>query len=116
MSTTTDSVDANEDINDDHLLGARGLFLGDKTTRALFWGYAKDANKENSGKSRREFSKNIRDLLGNNYLSKAEADYCAGWAALAVQLVEGTHDEDDKLVDLLENALPGGDGARITGG
>lgn len=104
-----------DDIADNRLLGARGMFLGDEDSRKEFWGYAKQANGLGDPISRKDFSSKIRDCFRQNYLSKAEANYCAGWAALAVQIVAGKADEDGELVALLCAARPGNDDARITG-
>lgn len=116
MNATGDGTNAADDIKDGNLLGARAIFLQNQTARELFWGYAKDANRASSGKTRKEFSKAIRKLVGENQLSNAEADYCAGWAALAAQMLEGAGDEHGKLEELLKNAVPLDDEVRIVGG
>ena len=61
MNATSDGTNA-DDIEDDRLLGARGVCLQNQAARELFWGYAKDANRAISGKTRKAFSRDIRGL------------------------------------------------------
>lgn len=116
MPTSGDNNDAgtalippDDEIDDLRLLNARNRIKAAQQTQDR-----KDlhelARRANSGNlDRKQFAKEIRQYFGPPNLSKAEADYCAGWAALAAQEVAGAGDEDARdaaLVALLVRSNP----------
>lgn len=96
--------------------GAAFLEEANARNRRVYFSLARSAN--NGGLTRAGFAQLLHQTRIYNQLTRAEAIYCAGWAALAAQKLEDVPDEekDAALVVLLQSGVGPYDNPEIMGG